>query len=69
MRNCQTDVFRRLEINDQLKLRGLFDREIGGLGAFQDSVHVDGYAPVAVREVRPVLHEPTGIYRFSAAVH
>ena len=48
---------------------GCSHRQIGGLGSLQDSVHVVGDAPVAVREVRPVGHEPTGIYSFSPAVH
>ena len=43
--------------------------KIGRLGTLQDSVHVICDAPVAVREVRPVVHEPTGIYSFSVAVH
>ena len=35
----------------------------------QDSVHEICDPPVAVREVRPVGHEPTGIYSFSALIH
>jgi hypothetical protein len=29
-----------LEIDDELKLRGLLDREIGGLGTLQDFVDI-----------------------------
>ena len=43
--------------------------QIGRLGSLQDFVHVICDAPVAVREVRPVGHEPAGIYRFSVGVH
>jgi hypothetical protein len=69
LRNRQADLLRRLEIDHQLELRRLLHRQIGRLGSLQDFVHVICDAPVAVREVRPVGHEPTGIYSFSVAVH
>src|ERR1043166_4285981 len=34
-----------LEVDDQLELRGLLYRQVGGLGAFQDLIHVVGSAP------------------------
>src|SRR5262245_27974429 len=61
LRNGETDLLRRFQIDHQVKLRRLLDRQIGGLGTLQDSVHVIGYAPVAVRVVPAVGHEPTGI--------
>ena len=64
-RDREADLLRRLEIDHELKLGRLLDRKVGGLGTLQDSVHIGGNAPVAVREVRPVGHEPTGIYSFS----
>ncbi len=36
-----------------------------GLAPFRILVHVICDAPVAVREVRPVVHEPAGLYSFS----
>jgi len=68
LRNRQSDLLRRLQIYHQLKLCRLLDWQIG---AWHSSgfVHVIGDAPVAVREVRPVEHEPAGIYKFSVAVH
>src|SRR5262245_32587744 len=68
-RNRQADLIRRLEINHQLELRGLFHRQIGRLGSLQNPVHVICDAPVAVREVRPVGHQPAGICKFSVVVH
>ena len=67
--NRQTDLLGRLEIDHQLEFRRLLDRKIGRLGSLQDFVHVIGDAPVAVREVRPVGHESTGIYIFCVAAH
>src|SRR4030095_2557847 len=48
-RNRQADLLRRLEIDHQLKLRGLLHRKFGRLGSLQDSVHEICDAPVAVR--------------------
>jgi hypothetical protein len=52
-----------------LELRRLLYREIGWLSALEDSVHIICDSPVAGRFVRPVVHEPAGIYRFSVDVH
>ena len=56
--------FAVFKIDHQLKLCRLLHGEIGRLGSLQDFVHIVGDAPVAVREVRSVVHEPTGIYSF-----
>ena len=69
LRNRHTDLLRGFKIEHQLKLRRLLDRQVGRLGSLQDSVHVVGYAPLAVREVRPVGHEPAGIYICTVAPH
>ena len=37
--NCQSDLFRCLQIDDKLKLRCLLHRQISRLGTFQDLVH------------------------------
>src|SRR5262245_54013563 len=68
-RNRQTDLLRRLEIYHQLELRWLLNGQIGGLSSLQDSVHVICDAPVGLSGVRPVGHEPTGLYIFSGGVH
>ena len=69
LRNRQPDLLGCFQIDHQLKLRRLLHRQIGGLGSLQDSVHVICDAPVAVRLVRPVGHEPTSFYSFSVVVH
>jgi hypothetical protein len=68
-RNLNADLLCRLEIDHQLELRRLLDGQIGRLGSLQYSVYVICDAPVAVRDVRPGGHEPTGIYIFSVVVH
>jgi hypothetical protein len=39
-RNREADLLRRFEIDDELKLGRLLDRQMSGLRAFQDFVHV-----------------------------
>ena len=69
LRNRQTDLLCGLEIDDQLELRRLLDRQIGRLRSLEDFVHLICDAPVAVGEVRPVVHEPAGIHSFSVDIY
>ena len=69
LRNRQADLLRGIKIDHQLELRRLLHRQIGRLGSLQNPVHEICDAPVAVRDVRPVGHEPAGIYICSDAVH
>ena len=68
-RNRQADLFRSFQIDHELELRRLLDGKIGRLGSLENSVHVISDAPVALREVGPVGHEPTGIYKFPSDVY
>ena len=56
-RNRQTDLFRRIQINYQLELRRLLDRDIRGFGAFEDLVYVSSSAVIQVTEIRSVRHQ------------
>ena len=56
-RKCQSDLFRCLQVDDELKLRCLLHRQISRFGTFQDLVHVNSRAPKEVIVVRPVGHE------------
>src|SRR5262245_42171914 len=42
LRDCQAQRLGGLEVDHQLELRRLFDREVGGFGPFQNLVHVRG---------------------------
>jgi len=46
---------------NELKLRRLLDREVGGLGALEDLVHGDGRAPKPVSVPWSVRYETTGL--------
>src|SRR5262249_7178054 len=56
-RKCQTDLFRSLQVDHKLKLRGLLHRQVSRFGTFQDFVDVDSRASISVSEVPPVGHE------------
>src|SRR6478609_1996179 len=66
--NCQTDLLCRLEVNDEFKTSLPAAPAIGRFGSLQDLVHANSRDPIAVNGVRPVGHDPTSIYRYSAAV-
>src|SRR5712691_1796632 len=60
-RDRQPDRLRGSEIDNQLELRGLRDREVGRLGALQDLVHEGGGTPVHVKEACAVGHETASL--------
>ena len=47
-------MFSRFEIDDQLELRGLLDRKIGRLGAFEDLVDIHRSATGGFENVRSI---------------
>jgi hypothetical protein len=57
-RDRQPQRLRRLEIDNQLVLGRLLDRQVGGLGAFEDLVDVSGGAPPQLVKARPVTSGP-----------
>jgi hypothetical protein len=40
-----------LQVDDQLKFRGLLHRQVGGLGALEDLVHIGGRAAPALKRL------------------
>src|SRR4030095_6917129 len=56
-RECQTNLFRCLQVDHKLELRCLLHRQISRFGAFQDLVHINSRAPIEVIIVRPVGHQ------------
>src|SRR5262245_16036165 len=58
-RHGEAERLGALEVDDQLELRGLLDRQLAWLGTLEDVVNVDGRAAVAVREVLTVAHQPS----------
>src|SRR3954451_8589905 len=60
---------RGLQIDYQLELGRLLDRQIGRLGPAQDLVDVVAGSPQPVRRAWAVGHQPTGLNVLSKAVH
>src|SRR6266404_867078 len=63
-RDRQTDLFGRFQIDDELELLRLLHCKIGGLGAFQDLIHISGSAPEQIVNTRPVSHETPVFHKF-----
>jgi hypothetical protein len=55
--NLVTDRLRGPEIDDQLELGWLLDRDIRGLASVQDLVHLARGAAVEIAKVRAIGHE------------
>src|SRR5262249_20928566 len=57
-RNVEAEQFRRLQIDYQLELRRLDDREVAGLLTFENAPNVNADLSVCIREAPPVtLHQ------------
>ena len=68
-RDRESEGLGRLEVDDQLELRGLFDGQIGGPGAFQDLVHIERGAMAEIRNACPVHHEAAHARKLAEPVH
>src|SRR5215510_12615715 len=58
-RQVEAERLRSLEIDDQLVLGGLLNRQVGGLGALEDLVDVGGGAAIEIVGIGAVTHEAT----------
>src|SRR5262249_35726068 len=56
-RDGQAEGLGRLEVDDQLKLGGLFDWEISGFRTLKDLYYVGSGASIEIREIRSEAHE------------
>jgi hypothetical protein len=56
-------------INHQLEFGRLLNEQIGGLGAFQDLVHVAGGAATQVGKASSIGHQPAAIDGLLQLVH
>ena len=61
-RDRQTNLLGRFEIDDQLELFRLLDREVRRFGAFQNLVHVDSSAFETLSIAVGIGHEAADIY-------
>src|SRR6516164_11592693 len=61
----ETDLVGNFQINDQLKFRWLFNRQVGGGSSFEDLVNKDRGAFEECCAIRSVGHEPAGFRKKS----
>src|SRR5215467_4015136 len=56
-RHCEAKCLGGLKIDNQLKLGGLLNRQVGGFGTLEDLNDVPGRSVEQVAEVRPIRHQ------------
>ena len=54
-----------LEVDDQLKLRGLLDRQVSGPCALEDLIDEPGGAVIEIRIVHAIAQEPAQLYELA----
>src|SRR6516225_3974001 len=57
-RRVMFDSSRSLKVNHKLELGRLLNRQIGGLGTFQDAAGVDADLAIGISNVGSVAHQP-----------
>src|SRR6266853_2096978 len=67
--NRDPQRLRGLQVDEQLELRRLLHRQVGGLGTLQDLVHIDGSAAADVERAWPVGYEAAGLHKRPDVVH
>src|SRR5260370_982275 len=68
-RDRQSESLGGLEVDDQLELGGLLDRQVGRLGALENLIDVNRRALPGAIDVRSVAHEPASIDKVPPRKH
>src|SRR5260370_25134675 len=68
-RDRQAEGLGGLEVDDQLELGGLLDREVGGSGPLEDLVNVLGGATIQVQHISAIGYEASRIHIGSELVN
>ena len=69
LRNRDTNLLGCFEIDHQLKLCRLLDRQIRGLGTFQNLIHVRRGTPRQIGSARPIHYESAGFRKPAGSVN
>ena len=54
-----------LQVDDELELGRLHDRQVGGLLTLEDPAGIDADLTIRIRNVSPVAHQPAGFSNFT----
>ena len=60
MRNRQPERFGRLEVDDQLELRRIFDRQVAGIGTLQNFIDISCRSPKRIGQTWGIGDETAG---------
>src|SRR5262249_29724071 len=58
-RNVETDRFGGGEVDDELKLGGLLDRQIAWFFTLEDTIDIGRGLPISIEHFRPIGHQPS----------
>src|SRR5262249_56823926 len=53
----------------ELEFGGLYNRQVGGLGALEDAAGIDAKLPKCLREIRSVAHQAADLRELSHILH
>src|SRR5215813_5476583 len=67
-RDGQAEGLGGLEVDDELELRGLLDRQVRWLGSLEDPIDVGGYTSVDLSVVGAIAHKSPGLNEVSELV-
>src|SRR5215472_11851373 len=68
VRHGQPEIARGLVVDDELELRGLQDRQIARLCAFEDTASVDAGLTISVANVRSIAYQPADLGIFTPGI-
>src|ERR1700730_2733301 len=69
LRHFEAESFRGLEIDDQIELGWLLDRNVSRLGAAQNLVHIVGGASEQLLSIRSIGHQTSAFDIFPKTEH
>src|ERR1700730_8431841 len=69
LRNGKVERLGGFEIDHQLELGGLQDRQIGWLLALEDAADIDAKLAIQIRSIYPIAHQTAGRSIFAKVVH
>src|SRR6266540_4216994 len=67
-RDFETKRTGRRQVDDKLELGGLYDREVGWLGALEDTTDITADLTMHLGQTRSVGHQPPDVRAFAHAI-